>query len=125
MTSEIQAGTINFLAKTISFPGKSLGSTTYRSGGQFGLDVPYETTYEPVSLTMLNTGNHAPRKFWNSWFEHIQSMDTRNMQYYKNFIGSITISVYNEEAEAADQPTHKVTLHECMHLLDYDLKNKR
>ena len=111
MTSEIQAGTINFLAKTISFPGKSLGSTTYRSGGQFGLDVPYETTYEPVSLTMLNTGNHAPRKFWNSWFEHIQSMDTRNMQYYKKFIGTVKISHNSIEQPIAATPKYQITLH--------------
>ena len=111
MITEIPAATINFLAKTISFPGKSLGSTTYRSGGQFGLEVPYETTYEPVSLTMLNTGNHAPRRFWNSWFEHIQSMDSHNMQYYKKFIGTVKISHYNIDQSEAANPKYQITLH--------------
>ena len=36
-----------------------------------------------------------------------------NMNYYKDFIGTVTISVYKEEADAATSPTHQVTLHEC------------
>ena len=94
LISSIEASTINFLAKGISFPAKSFGTTTYRSGGRFGLAVPYETTQEPVSLIMLNTNDHSPRIFWTDWFEHIQSVDpdnrtsnNYNMQYYKNFIG--------------------------------------
>ena len=113
LKSEIQASSINFLAKTISLPAKSFGTTTYRSGGQFGLDVPYETTFEPVSLTMLNTGNHAPRKFWDSWFEHIQSMDSYNMQYYKKFIGQIKISQYSEDQTLKSTPKYEITLHEA------------
>ena len=104
MKSEIKAGTINFLAKTVSFPARTMGTTTYRSGGKFGLSVPYETTYEPVTLSMLNTNNHAPRIFWTDWFEHIQSIDSNvrprnknyNMQYYKNFIGTVKISYFND-----------------------------
>ena len=116
--SQIQSSTINFLAKTISFPARSFGTTTYRSGGRFGLEVPYETTYEPVSLTMLNTNNHAPRKFWIDWLEHIQSVDATpshnyNMQYYKKFIGQIKISYYNETHNEAFGEDYNVILHEA------------
>jgi hypothetical protein len=107
------ASAINFLAKTVSFPARTMGSTTYRSGGQFGLSVPYETTFEPVSLTMLNTNNHAPRIFWTNWLEHIQNIDSYNMQYYKNFIGQIKISHYNETHKEANHADYSVTLHEA------------
>ena len=118
LRTTVQAATINFLAKTISFPAKSFGSTTYRSGGRFGLEVPYETTFEPVSLTMLNTGDHSPRKFWNSWFEHIQSVDATpghnyNMQYYKKFIGQIKISQYSEDQTLKATPKYEIILHEA------------
>tara|TARA_Y100000310_G_C20626982_1_gene786476 strand:+ start:1127 stop:1690 length:564 start_codon:yes stop_codon:yes gene_type:complete len=115
LVSEVEASAISFLAKTVSFPAKSFGSTTYRSGGRFGLEVPYETTSEPVSITMLNTNNHAPRKFWNSWFEHIQSMDSRNMQYYKKFIGTVKISCFDEKAGEVNPSLAKyqVTLHDA------------
>ena len=113
LNSEVPASQIEFLVKAISFPGRSFGSTTFRSGGKYGLEVPYEVTEEPVGITFLGTNDWKARKFWYDWHEHIQSNSSYNMQYYKNFIGSITISVYNEESQAAGTPTHKVTLHEC------------
>ena len=115
--SGVKASAINFLAKSVSFPARSFGTTTYRSGGQFGLTVPYETTMEPVGLTMLNTNNHAPRIFWSDWLEYIQGMDSYNMRYYKSFIGLIKISSYNDVADnflASDPGTsYQVTLHEA------------
>ena len=119
LSSQIQSSTINFLAKTVSFPARTLGTTTYRSGGRFGLDVPYETTYEPVTISMLNTNNHAPRKFWIDWLEHIQGVAgthnrNYNMQYYKKFIGQIKISHYNESIHTAGPGAgYVVTLHEA------------
>ena len=112
---------VSFLAKAVAFPGRSFGGATYRSGGRFGLEVPYETTFEAVSLTMLNTNNHAPRKFWTAWLEHIQSVGktqgARNyyMQYYKKFIGSIKITNYAENVEdlysSTGEGKYAVTLH--------------
>ena len=113
LVSGIQASTINFLAKTVSFPARAFGTTTYRSGGQFGLEVPYEATFEPMSVTMLNTNDYAPRIFWTDWLEHIQNMNTYNMQYYKKFIGTIKIQTYSEDQTLATTPKHEVTLHEA------------
>ena len=113
LKTTVQASSIEFLVKAISFPGRSFGSTTYRSGGKFGLEVPYEVTEEPVSITFLGTNDWTARKFWYDWHEHIQSNSSYNMQYYKKYIGTVAISVYNEEANIAKNPTHKVTLHEC------------
>ena len=121
LKSTIDASTINFLAKSISLPARTFGSTTYRSGGRFGLDVPYETTVEAVGLIMLNTNNHAPRIFWTDWFEHIQSVDPNvrprnknyNMQYYKNFIGTVKISYFNDTRILALSPDYVVTLHDA------------
>ena len=108
------AATINFLAKTVSFPARSMGTASYRSGGQFALSVPYETVFEPVSLTMLNTNNHAPRTFWTSWLEYIQNMNSYNMQYYKKFIGTVKISYYNDTFKEVGLGTdYEVTLHEA------------
>ena len=124
LASGINAATINFLASGVGMPARTFGSTTYRSGGRFSLDVPYETTFEPVTLTMLNTNNHAPRRFWEDWFNHIQSINNdaspkKNyyMQYYKKFIGTILISHFEDTQDDADSsktwPGAAVTLHEA------------
>ena len=113
LQSEVSVSGIEFLIKAVSFPSRSFGSTTYRRGGKFGLEVPYEVTEENVSITFLGTNDWKARKFWYDWHEHIQSNSSYNMEYYKDFIGTVTISVYSEESKEATSPTHKVTLHEC------------
>ena len=115
MRSSVTADTINFLAKTVSFPAKALAATEYRYGGKYSLSVPYETTYEPVAITMMNTGNHAPRIFWNDWFNHIHNFTTYNMEYYEKFVGTVVISHYRDD-ESDINPTkaaYQVTLHEA------------
>jgi len=113
LNSDVPVSKIEFLVKAVSFPSRSFGTTTFRSGGKFGLEVPYEVTEEPVALTFLGTNDWTARKFWYDWHEHIQSNSSYNMQYYNKFIGTVSISVYNEEKVQAGQPNHKVTLHEC------------
>ena len=122
LATGVNAATINFLASGVGMPARTFGSTTYRSGGRFSLDVPYETTFEPVTLTMLNTNNHAPRRFWEDWFNHIQSINNDTspkknyyMQYYKKFIGTILISHFNDIHGEADSRNsmYGVTLHEA------------
>ena len=113
MASTVQPSTIDFLVKTVSFPARSFGSTTYRSGGKFALEVPYEMTEEPIDITFLGTNDWTARTFWNDWIDHIQSVDSYNMNYYKDFIGTVKISVYDETEMGAGSPTHQVTLHEA------------
>ena len=113
LVTDVPASQIEFLIKAVSFPSRSFGSTTYRRGGKFGLEVPYEVTEENVTITFLGTNDWKARKFWYDWHEHIQSNSSYNMTYYSKFIGTITISVYSEESKEATSPTHKVTLHEC------------
>ena len=86
------------------------------------MEVPYETTFEPVGLTMLNTNDHAPRKFWNSWFQHIQSVgesvirtgdDSYQMKYYKKFVGTVKIFYFRDDAFDTNpfQSEYSITLH--------------
>ena len=109
------ADSINFLAKSVSFPAKTLAMTEYRYGGKFSLSVPYEITLEPVTIKVMNTGNHTPRIFWNDWFNHIQNMTTYNMEYYEKYIGTVTISHYLDDEESINpsRASYQVTLHEA------------
>jgi len=115
LKSNVTADTINFLAKSVSFPGKSLATTEYRYGGKFALVVPYETTMEPVGITFMNTADQSPRIFWNDWFNHIQDMNNYNMRYYEKFTGVVTLNQYLDEADSIDpsNASYQVTLHEA------------
>ena len=113
MDSSVTADTINFLAKAVSFPAKTLAGTEFRYAGKYNIKVPYETTYEAVAITLLNTGHYSPRKFWNNWFNHIQNNNSKNMQYYEKFVGTVTISHYLDDEESINptKAAHQVTLH--------------
>ena len=113
MVSSITGTSVDFLAKAVSFPAKTLGGTEFRYAGKYSIKVPYETTYENVAITLLNTGNYSPRKFWNNWFNHIQNNNSKNMQYYDKFVGSVTISHYLDDEESINptRAAHRVTLH--------------
>ena len=109
------ADSIEFLAMNVSLPAKTLAMTEYRYGGKFSLSVPYEVTLEPVTIKVMNTNDQSPRIFWNQWFNHIQNFDTYNMQYYKNFIGTVAIHMYLDDEESINpsKSSHHVTLHEA------------
>ena len=115
MLSSVTADTINFLAMNVSLPGKTLATTEYRYGGQFSLSVPYEITLEPVTIKVMNTGNHTPRIFWNDWFNHIHNFTTYNMEYYEKFVGTVVISHYRDDEESINptRAAYQVTLHDA------------
>ena len=86
---------IEFLASAASLPGKSFATTTHRMYG-FGLDVPYEASYEPVQLTFMNTNDYSPRTFFEDWMANIARIKSYNMHYYNDFISTVNISAYDD-----------------------------
>ena len=47
-------------------------------------------------ITMLNTNNWQPRKFWDNWMDHLQNPLSKNVKYYKDFCGTIEIYHYDD-----------------------------
>ena len=99
MSSSVGAGKIDFLALTAIMPGKSFTTTEQRIYG-INKTVPYETTYDPILLTMLNPADWSTRKFWDEWLDHIQDPGSKNIRYYKSMIGQVEISHYDDETTA-------------------------
>ena len=97
LNSTVGAGKIDFLALSVSMPEKALATTEQRIYG-INKTVPYESTYSPVLLTMMNPNDWSTRKFWNEWIDHIQNPGSKNMRYYKNMIGQVEIAVYDDKA---------------------------
>ena len=96
MSSSVGSGKIDFLALSVLMPSKQFSTTEQRIYG-INKTVPYETSYEPILLTMLNPQDWSTRKFWDEWLDHIQPPGSKNMRYYKSMIGQIEISHYDEE----------------------------
>jgi len=96
VSGSVNPSKIEFLASAASLPGKSFATTTHRMYG-FGLDVPYEASYEPVQLTFLNTNDYSPRTFFEDWMANIARIKSYNMHYYKDYISpSVMITAYDD-----------------------------
>ena len=96
MSSSVGSGKIDFLAISCLLPSKQFATTENRMYG-FSKNVPYDVTYEPILVTMLNPNDWSTRKFWDEWIDYIQSPSSFNMNYYKSMTGQIEIAVYDEE----------------------------
>jgi len=111
--SSVGAGTIDFLAKSVVMPRKGFATTEQRIYG-INKTVPYETTFEPAQLTMINTNDWAPRVFWDQWLEHIQNPESKNMTYYKESVGRVNINHYDDEKTSqGGASNYSVTLYEA------------
>ena len=95
-TFSVPTGKIDFLAISCLLPSKQFATTENRMYG-FSKNIPYDVTYEPILVTMLNPNDWSTRKFWDEWIDYIQSPSSFNMNYYKNMTGQIEIAVYDEE----------------------------
>jgi hypothetical protein len=96
VSGSVNPDKIEFLASAASLPGKSYATTTHRMYG-FGLQVPYEAAYEPVSITFLNTNDYSPRTFFEDWMANIARIGSYNMHYYKDFISTVKIHAYDDQ----------------------------
>ena len=96
MSSSVGAGKIDFLALSIMMPGKSTSTTEQMIYG-INKTVPYNTTYDPVLITMLNPVDWSARKFWDEWLDHIHNPSSKNIRYYKSMVGQVEISQYDDE----------------------------
>ena len=107
--NSVPTGKIDFLAISVSMPEKSMATTEQRIYG-INKTVPYETTYPPVLLTMMNPQDWSTRKFWDEWLDHIQNPSSKNMRYYKSMIGQIEISHYDETTTEVNPSNARYTV---------------
>ena len=109
LSSSVGSGKIDFLALSVLMPSKQFATTEQRIYG-IGKTVPYDTTYEPILLTMLNPQDWSTRKFWDEWLDHIHLPGSKNMRYYKSMIGQVEISHYDEEATTMSPSNARYTV---------------
>ena len=108
MSSSVGAGKIDFLAMSVLLPSKQFATTEQRIYG-INKTVPYETTYEPILVTMLNPQDWSTRTFWDEWLDHIQNPSSKDMTYYKSMIAQVEISHYDETTTVQDPSQARYT----------------
>ena len=101
---------IEFLCSAALLPDRSMGTSSFRYGGKYAMDLPYEIPPTEATLSFTETNDHKCRKFWYNWMEYIMSVDSYNLKYFDTFKGTIKISTFDETQDGTEQPNHKVVL---------------
>ena len=90
---------ISFRCDSISIPGRNL--RTQMNGNIYG--PPHEIvqgqTFAPVEATFYCGSDLAERYFFEDWQKITYNPDTYNINYYKEYIGSVEIYQLNEQDE--------------------------
>ena len=90
---------ISFRCDSISIPGRNL--RTQMNGNIYG--PPHEIvqgqTFAPVEATFYCGSDLAERYFFEDWQKITYNPDTYNINYYKEYIGSVEIYQLNEKDE--------------------------
>ena len=94
-------GKIDFLCKKATLPARTFATTEDRMYG-YALSVPYETTYENVTLSFHEVNQFEVRKFFETWMEYINPQDTYNVRYYDDYKSEVNIYVYDDELSEPD-----------------------
>ena len=109
--TRLSTGKIDFLCKKATLPARTSATTEHRMYG-YALSVPYETTYENVTLSFHEVNNFEVRKFFETWMEYINPQDTYNINYYDKYKSEIKIYVYDDVISEPDpsRAIYSVTL---------------
>ena len=100
--SQLQGETarrISFRCDSISIPGRSL--RTQNNSNIYGPvhQIVQGQTFAPVEATFYCGSDLAERYFFEEWQKITYNPDTYNINYYKEYIGSVEIYQLNEQDE--------------------------
>lgn len=87
---------ILLLCDSTQLPGISLNSAPIRTFGEVR-EIPYELTYEPITLTFFVDAEMNVKKLFDLWINATLIKDTRKFNYYDSYTSPLKIYVQDME----------------------------
>ena len=100
---------ITLFCESVSLPGINIATTPHRVYGETR-EMAYERGFDPVNMTFYVDSNLQVKQFFDAWMGNIVDPFTRQMNYYKNYVKDIKISVYTVDETVAP---YELTLYEA------------
>lgn len=79
-----------FMAESVSIPGRQFRTTNHYIYGSYRR-MPVGVEYQPLMVTYICSNSMVERHFFDIWHQFIQSPTSQYMEYYNDYVGSITI----------------------------------
>lgn len=100
------ARNLQFRCEATEMPGRTLVTADRKIGSAPVQKVPYQTTYNDLSMTFIVGGDMAEKLFFDQWMELINPSSNYNFNYKSNYTTDIAINQYDVE----DNLTYKAVL---------------
>lgn len=94
---------------SVNLPGMNIATMPSRFYGD-PREMPYERSFDPVTMVFLIDSDMRIKNLFDRWMESIIRPTTRTINYYKNYITDINITVL--KVNETDEP-YKVQLFEA------------
>jgi hypothetical protein len=93
---------------SIALPGVSLSTTPARTYGELR-EMPYEKLFSSVPMSFYVDNSMHVKQLFDKWQGAVQDPNSRNINYYRDYITNIDIDVL----DIFDNTRYQVTLHEA------------
>lgn len=101
---------LRLYCESVSLPGLNYLTNPVTTFGE-QREVVYNRSYEPVNLEFIMDQNMDIKRFFDSWQAQIINPQSRLVNYYQNYIGSIEI--YQLGADGKETTKYCARLHEA------------
>lgn len=89
-------------------PGVNINTTPIRTFGEVR-EIPYETNYEPITLTFYVDNAFQVKKMFDVWALGIQDWTTRKFKYYREYTTDFVMHVQ----DMTDETKYVINLYEA------------
>ena len=91
LQSDPALGKFQYMCEAISLPTKSLASTPQDIYGPTR-EIPYRETFTEAALSFILDDAFTLKRYFDTWQANIINPETGNVNYWNNYVGSITIA---------------------------------
>ena len=104
--------TFSFRCEKAELPGRTLATAEDAVGGGPSLKLPYDVTYNDITLSIICSADMAERELFESWMDRIVGRGGRSnaglISYYDDYALGVSLTV--EQIDEAGKPLIAYTL---------------
>lgn len=108
-----------YLTEISEMPGRGFMNMDIRYYGP-NIKLPFQTTYEDISLTFLCRSESLERQFFDDWMGIINPINTYDFNYRDDYTAQIDVMFFNEfpsDTHTAPTPVYKITMRDAYPIL--------
>jgi hypothetical protein len=96
-----------FRCESAELPGRQLATQDTRIYGPV-YKIPYQSLYQEVTLTFLETQDLFIRQFFEAWIDGVLESTTNLLNYFNTFVTDISITQFDVTRKTGEDSLHTI-----------------